>query len=299
MIIGMKTHIREKSKKIWRKISLLQAAIGHKTISAASRWLLKESPPKRAYLCDYPQICQKIVPGDVLLVEGRSRISRIIKSITQSPWSHAMLYIGRVNDIQDPALQKILQKKCHYPSNTQLLIESEIGFGTIISPLEKYSYDHIRILRPQGLSNRDAELVIAFAVGRLGAHYNVKHVFDLARFLVPWSFVPKKWGSYIFEHSASQPLEDICSSMLAEAFQSIQFPILPLATLNGEQHVELIERNPRLFTPSDFDFSPYFSVIKYPIFPVNEKGYYQHLPWKRKMMSNDFEVVQLPNTKPD
>jgi hypothetical protein len=72
-----------------------------------------------------------------------------------------------------------------------------------------------------------------------------------------------------------------------------------LATLNGEQHVELIERNPRLFTPSDFDFSPYFSVIKYPIFPVDEQGYYQHLPWKRKMMSNDFEVVQLPNVKPD
>ena len=110
--------------------------------------------------------------------------------------------------------------------------------------------------------------------------------------------MPKKWGSYIFEHSASQPLEDICSSTLAEAFQSIRSPILPLATLNGEQHVELIERNPRVFTPSDFDFSPYFSVIKYPIFPV-DKGYYQHLPWKRKMMSNDFEVVQLPNSKPD
>ena len=132
MFIGMKTRIRENSKKVWRKAVLLQNTIGHKTISAISRWLLKESPPKRAYLCDYPQICQKIVPGDVLLIEGRSRISRIIKSITQSPWSHAMLYIGRISDIQDPKLQKVLQKKCHYPLNTQLLIESEIGFGTII-----------------------------------------------------------------------------------------------------------------------------------------------------------------------
>jgi len=283
-------YTREKLQKIFRKITVIQAAIGHKIISIISHWLLKESPPKRAYLCDYPQICQKIVPGDVLLVEGRSRISHIIKSITQSPWSHGMLYIGRMSEIKDPKLQKLLQKKCHYPPDTQLLIESEIGSGTIISPLEKYCYDHIRILRPQSLSIEDAELVIAFAVGRLGAHYSLRHIFDLARFLVPWSFVPKKWGSYIFEHSASQPLEDICSSMLAEAFQSIQFPILPVVTLNGEKNIELTERNPRLFTPSDFDFSPYFSVIKYPIFPVDEKGYYQHLPWKNKMMRSDTKL---------
>ncbi len=32
--------------------------------------------------------------GDVLLVEGNSRISTAIKYLTQSTWSHAALYIG-------------------------------------------------------------------------------------------------------------------------------------------------------------------------------------------------------------
>jgi len=35
-------------------------------------------------------------PGDVLLVEGNSRISATIKYLTQSTWSHAALYVGPV-----------------------------------------------------------------------------------------------------------------------------------------------------------------------------------------------------------
>ncbi len=272
------------------------AKAGHTLIAFISQWLLKDSPPKRAYLCDFPQICQKITPGDVLLIEGRSRISHIIKSVTQSPWSHAMLYIGKLEEISNTSIQATIQQWCNCNTTTPLIIESELGSGTIVSPLAKYQEDHIRILRPQGLSVEDTQKIIAYATGRLGAHYNLKHVFDLFRFLVPWSFVPKRWGSYIFEHSGSQPLEEICSSMIAEAFQSIQFPILPIVTTDPEKNIELIERNPRLFTPSDFDFSPYFSVIKYPIFPVDEKAYYHHLPWKSKMMSNDFEVVSTTPT---
>lgn len=268
--------------------------VSKKSISFISRWLLKESPPRRTYLCDFPQICGKIQPGDVLLVEGRSRISAIVKSITQSPWSHAVLYIGRLEQIQDPTLQSTLKNWCDCDPTTQLIIESELGTGTTVSQLLKYKNDHIRILRPQGLSIEDTQQIIAFSATRLGSEYNLRHVFDLARFLIPWSFMPKKWGSYLFKHSDSRPLEDICSSMIAEAFQSIQFPILPLVTVDNEKQIELVERNPRLYTPSDFDFSPYFSVIKYPMFPVDEKGYYQHLPWKKKMMSNDFEVVPTP-----
>ena len=35
-----------------------------------------------------------IRPGDILLVEGKSRISQIIKYLTQSSWSHSAIYIG-------------------------------------------------------------------------------------------------------------------------------------------------------------------------------------------------------------
>jgi hypothetical protein len=33
--------------------------------------------------------------GDILLVDGDSRISTAIKYLTQSSWSHACLYVGR------------------------------------------------------------------------------------------------------------------------------------------------------------------------------------------------------------
>ena len=33
-------------------------------------------------------------PGDVILVEGNSRLSAAIKYLTQSTWSHACIYVG-------------------------------------------------------------------------------------------------------------------------------------------------------------------------------------------------------------
>src|SRR4029453_17327108 len=39
---------------------------------------------------------QSLEPGDVLLVEGNSHISGVIKYLTQSTWSHAALYVGPI-----------------------------------------------------------------------------------------------------------------------------------------------------------------------------------------------------------
>lgn len=41
-------------------------------------------------------LCRTIRPGDVLLVEGNSRISGAIKYLTQSTWSHAALFVGPI-----------------------------------------------------------------------------------------------------------------------------------------------------------------------------------------------------------
>ncbi len=264
-----------------------QVKLGQKIINAFSQWLLKNAPPKRAYLSDFQQICTKILPGDVLLVEGRSRISAFVKRVTQSPWSHAMLYIGHLQEITDPTLRNKITQYCQCQPETQLIVESEMGKGTIVNPIRNYENDHIRILRPGGLAAEDAEKVISYAIGRLGAHYSIRNVLDLFRILMPWTLLPQKWGAYLFQHSNSQTMEDICSSMIAEAFQSVHFPILPLVSLDSEKNIELTERNPRLFTPSDFDFSPYFSIIKYPIFPVEESAYYHNLPWKKEMRASN------------
>ena len=36
-------------------------------------------------------------PADILLVEGKQRISSTIKYLTQSTWSHSAFYIGKDN----------------------------------------------------------------------------------------------------------------------------------------------------------------------------------------------------------
>jgi|688.fasta_scaffold300083_2 hypothetical protein len=256
-------------------------------VSKISRWLTKDRPPRRAYLCDFERIRYELRPGDVLLIEGRNRISRFIKKVTQSPWSHAALYVGRLHDIDNHELREKICQHYSGSSDNQLVIESLIGKGTIITPLSNYRHDHIRICRPQGLSRKDAQQIIGYAITRLGGMYNIRHVLDLARFLLPWGYF-RRWHSVLFDRTQSQAIYDICSSMIAEAFHSVRFPILPVVK-HDENGIELVQRNPLLYTPSDFDYSPYFDIIKYPFFSITEKPAYHHLPWKEGAISFDEE----------
>jgi hypothetical protein len=256
-------------------------------IEDVSKWLLQESPPKHGHLSDLSQVCKEIRPCDILLIEGRSRASSIIKQVTQSPWSHAALYIGRLENINNLDYREQAARYGGYPEATQLLIESEIGLGTIISPVEKYNLDHVRILRPRGLNKAAAQQVINFAIGRIGRRYDIRHLMDLARFLFPWGLFPRRWRSTLFQHNALQPTKDICSSMIASAFQCVNYPILPIIRKNDKKEVELIERNSNLYTPSDFDYSPFFDVIKYPILPLDEQGEYKNLNWNMDISDDE------------
>lgn len=259
-------------------------------IEKVSLWLLKESPPKRGYLSDFNHVCQELKLADVILIEGRSRASTIIKQVTQSPWSHAALYIGRVDEITDPTCKRIIERNSKYPRDAQLLIESEIGMGTMVTSLDKYRYDHIRILRPHGLSKDSVPKVINFAISRIGRSYDIRHLMDLMRFIFPWGLFPRRWRSSLFGHNALQPTKDICSTMIANAFHAVNFPILPVIRKNEAKEIELIERNMNLFTPSDFDYSPFFDIIKYPILPVDAQGEYKNLNWKKGEINNDTDI---------
>jgi hypothetical protein len=69
---------------------------------------------------------------------------------------------------------------------------------------------------------------------------------------------------------SGEPTKAICSTLIARAFQSIRYPILPDITqeLSNDPDCEgsvrdiLHIRHHSLFTPRDFDVSPYFQVIK-------------------------------------
>ncbi|MFG1491737.1 hypothetical protein ABMA58_20975, partial [Oceanospirillum sp. HFRX-1_2] len=50
-------------------------------------WLTHQRPAPEFPLSDFERIRYEVRPCDVLLIEGRSRVSDVIKMITQSPWS--------------------------------------------------------------------------------------------------------------------------------------------------------------------------------------------------------------------
>ena len=245
------------------------------------RWLGRQRPAREFPLSDFERIRYELKPCDVLLIEGRSRVSDVIRLITQSPWSHAALYIGRLHDIEDPEIRAAIQEHARPLANEQLIIESQLETGTIVRPLSAYRDDHLRICRPKGLTMNDGQAIIDYAASRLGTGYDVRQILDLARFLFPWSILPRRWRSSLFRHNARSATLTVCSSMLAEAFGAVQFPILPLVQRDETDAVALYRRNPKLCVPSDFDYSPYFEIIKYPFFDFSAHSSYRLLPWSQ------------------
>jgi hypothetical protein len=245
------------------------------------QWLTREKEIQQVSLSDFERLRYELRPGDVLLVEGRSRVSDIIKVITQSCWTHSFLYVGRLHDIDDPDLRKQIEK--FYPDNAddQLIIESLLGKGTIVDTLDNYNGEHLRICRPRGLTRHDAQEVIGYAINQLGSDYNVRQLLDLARFMFPYGILPRRWRSSLFEHNAGKPTQTVCSTMMAEAFARVHFPIRPVLHRDKSGKLRLYQRNTRLITPADFDYSPFFDVIKYPLMDFDELSVYRKLPWDK------------------
>ena len=181
-------------------------------------WLTFEQEPTGTPPCDFERLSFEIRPCDVILVQGRSQISEVIKSITNSPWTHSALYIGRQVDIEDPQLREHISWLYDGDPADHLIIEPLLGEGTIISPLRKYEKDHMRICRPQGLAPQDVQKVIAHCAKHLGHDYDVRHVIDLFRFLLPYSLIPKRWRSSLFQHNPGESTKTVCSTMIAESF---------------------------------------------------------------------------------
>ncbi len=264
--------------------------LAQKFMQAISQWLVKEGDPPNSPLCDFSRLSYELRPGDVLLVEGRSRVSEVIKLITQSTWTHSALYVGRLFDIDDKLLQARIRASYEGDPGEQLVVEALLGEGTIISPITKYHRDHLRICRPTGLEPADAKHVIDYAIRHVGSDYDIRHLLDLARFFFPWGLLPRRWRSSLFEHNAGGPTRTVCSSLLATAFGTVNFPILPFIDRSEDGSVRFFKRNPRLFTPKDFDYSPYFNIIKYPFLGLDDLGVYRRLPWcDDAMMYNDDE----------
>lgn len=211
-------------------------------------------------------------PGDVLLVEGNTRVSVAIKYLTQSTWSHAALYVGEAALPQGSDVE------------ARVLVEADIKEGVRAVSLGAFRGLHTRICRPVGLSPEDLKRVIAYAVAAIGHHYDMKNVFDLARYLFPTPPVPVRWRRRMLAFGSGDPSRAICSTLIAQAFQSVRYPILPEVTFEktgdpgcADCTREILHiRHYSLFTPRDFDISPYFEVVK----PTVAHGFdYRKMEW--------------------
>ena len=198
-------------------------------------------------------------PGDIVLIEGNTRLSGIIKYLTQSTWSHAALYVGERPDDIAPN------------GEPNVLLEADAGPGVSTVPLSKYVGFHTRICRPVGLEPQETQKVLDYALARVGTQYDSKRIVDLARYLFPYPPVPVWFRRRMLAIGAGDPTRAICSVLIAEAFASIRYPILPeRVSINGKTYgvapyvqseIEHIRKH-GLYTPRDFDVSPFFAIVK-------------------------------------
>lgn len=241
------------------------AALGSWLGRALARYLSRRRHAHGVSLPTEPlHLTACLKPGDVLLVDGESRFSVGIKYLTQSTWSHAALYVGEA--LGDVA-------RC-------CVVEADVVEGIRAVGLDEFAGLHVRVCRPVGLGQDEIQAVIGHAVARLGQRYDLKNIVDLARWLLPTPPVPTPWRRRLIALGSGDPTRAICSTLVAEAFQSVGYPILP-SIERRDRHDPLCPgcvdeilhvRHHSLFVPRDFDVSPYFQVIK----PMLEAGFDPH-----------------------
>jgi hypothetical protein len=222
-----------------------------------------------------------IQPGDVVLVEGQSEMSRLIKLFTSSHWSHVAMYIGNALIGADYKNRDFYLGKYGKDAN-HLLVEAFSGEGVIAAPLIKYKDYNIRICRPYGIIESDLRHVIKHVISRLGMHYDDQNIVAIALMILQKLWRPKSKRTYQACLGNCNDFQVICSGMIAQAFQSVGYPIVPVLLPRSEKDAfkennpyggGLIMRHYTQITPKDFDLSPNFEVIKYNIIGTTEFDY--------------------------
>jgi hypothetical protein len=247
----------------------------------ALNWLTK---PLKGYTLRIPNdvatLKRQIRKGDVLLVEGNERLSECIKYLTQSCWSHAALYVGDEGLRRGTELRQQLLEQFGAEAN-HLIVEALVEEGVVLSPLVKYRDFNLRVCRPYNLTRPHLAEVLDEVLSTVGYTYDLRNIFDLARYFLPVRMVPRRWRERALRFGSGEPTRVICSSMIGGAFRKVRFPIIPvyreppqreprprrLARLlrrADPRYFGLLENVPSgLITPRDFDLSPYFEVVKF------------------------------------
>jgi hypothetical protein len=228
------------------KISLLRAS----KLRLGAFLVRKVNQRKQAYNLHYPNDLQdlrrKLLPGDVLLVEGDYGVSDWIKVYSSHTWSHCALFVGDQSRAISTTPKEFVDD---HPS----LVEAIMGRGVILGGLSKYEGCNLRICRPRNLTRVQRETVIRWALGKVGVSYDLENVLQFM--------------SLPFEEQGP-PTNDIgelnkgkftCSSLLAAAFGQVGLDVLHYYDRTAKK---IVPYHHSQIQPKDFDLSPNFDIIK-------------------------------------
>jgi hypothetical protein len=175
--------------------------------------------------------------GDVLLSDGNTRVSALVKLMTQSTWSHVSMYVGPLAEGPDPPC----------------IVEADIAAGVRSIRLSELNALHVRVLRPVGLNDMDRSRLADSVVSRIGSEYDLAHAWVLGRNLLP---LPRRFRS-LPDKMANSATRFICCSLLAHAFALVGHPIRPVLMRVGPT-ATVDHRN---ITPGDFERASVFEVV--------------------------------------
>ncbi len=116
-----------------------------------------------------------------------------------------------------------------------LLVEGNSSFSTAIKYLTQSSWSHAALfigeMLPCVKNAQEQPLlieiaaVVNYAIDRLGYKYDLRNIIDLARYLLPTPPIQQRFRWRFLSLGSGDPSLAICSSLIAQAFQSINYPI--------------------------------------------------------------------------
>jgi hypothetical protein len=200
-------------------------------------------------------------------------MSRIIKLFSSSHWSHVAMYVGDALAADGFPDCEIYRKR-YGRDAAHMLVEAFSGKGVIASPVKTYEHFNIRLCRPYGIVEADLKKVVEHVIHRLGRHYDDQNILDIALMALRSFFGLKSKHTLRACLGNCNDFQVICSGMIAQAFQSVGYPIVPALvpakpggafTENNPYGGGLIMRHYTQISPRDFDLSPNFEIIKFNI----------------------------------
>jgi hypothetical protein len=192
-----------------------------------------------------------------------------------------------------------------------LLVEA-LPQGVVASPLSKYVDFNIRLVRPHRLRSDHLQSILDDHVAAIGWRYDLRNIFDLARYLIPVSLIPSRLRRTALHFGSGVPTEVICSSLVGQIFQRVRFPILPMVEFPDDAEAAVPRRgrllrlifgydsgrytgifhmrHPTLLTPRDFDLSPYFEIIKFNV--ITDGSFdYTRIQWAKERPPEELPVA--------